>query len=99
MKFDNGVLICWKTVRVTVHCDAPWGSLFESELLDFGVYPHNFKSGGGAPTVSLCSNVINASFEGLTENNTENIGKARMYRPTTATITGDILIQAIGIWK
>lgn len=95
---DNGVLICWKTVRETVACTTAWGGCYESQVINLGNYPYSFKS-GSSMSVSLTAVGINATFEGLTENSISAVGKVRMWRPTSASQTGNISVLAIGIWK
>ena len=98
LKFDNGVLICWKAVSITANCTTAWGSVYESQMIDLGSYAYSFKS-GNTPQVSLASRGINATFEGLADASTTTIGKVRMWRPTSASQSGYIDVVAIGIWK
>ena len=98
LKYDNGTLICWKSVSVTATCTTAWGNCYESQQIDLGSYAYSFKT-GAAPAITLGSRGINAAFEGLTDTSSTAIGKIRMWRPTSASQSGYIDVVCIGVWK
>ena len=97
-QFASGLMICVKTVTQPVSWSA-WGSLYESEFIDYGSFPINFIS---IPVVSVSLNdsLTAAMPVGAGSISVSSAGGGKVIRPNNPgnqPITVGII--AIGRWK
>ena len=97
IKYQDGTLICYKSVSNAVAITTAWGSLYEGTL-DLGSWPATFIS---APEVSITNRgtpgAMVESFK--TVPTTTSAGEVYLVRPTSATLTFTLSVIAIGRWK
>ena len=98
IRYSNGIQICWGSISQQSDCITPWGSLFESEVMN-GSYAKSFVEN---PAVSISGNIggsaaiIESSAGGITV--TPNIYLCRaVARNEVVTCTARYI--AIGRWK
>ena len=100
-KFNNGLLICEKSVSKSVSCTSAWGSMYEStSSIEFGSWPVAFSN---YPTVIAntvrSSGELACAVEMVRDYSTTSAGNALVYRPTSASGTARVHIVGIGLWK
>ena len=97
-QFESGLMICKKTVTQTVAWTA-WGTLYESDSIDFGSFPVAFSV---TPVVNVSANNSGTSgiSTGATGVTTTSAGSGKVVRPTdpgSQAIT--VGIAAVGRWS
>ena len=97
IKFQDGTMICYKSVSSAVEITTAWGSLYEGSL-NLGSWPATFIS---APEVSITNRGIpGAMIESFkTIPTTTSAGEVYLVRPTSVTLTFTLSVIAIGRWK
>jgi len=97
-QFESGLMICKKTVTQAVAWTA-WGTLYESDSIDFGSFPVAFTA---IPVVNISVNNSGTSgiSTGATGVTSTSAGSGKVVRPTdpgSQAVT--VGIVAVGRWK
>lgn len=102
LKYDNGIMICYKKFSGTAKITQSWYNLYEtpsSEALDFGNYPQEFIE---APLVFTQFSGGNSQWIDAWIDNTKTaskVGKAIVCSASSKTAGAYYNIIAIGKWK
>lgn len=103
IKYDNGLMICYKELMLTMAVNSAWGSVYESGNISLGNFPVAFIS---PPIVSVTNAAktgdgINGGWvEYIQSVSTTSCGTITMIRPSSAnSATFKLNIIAIGMWK
>ena len=103
-KFSDGTLICVHTIYVNAAITTPWGSMYESSVIDLGEWAYPFYV---VPQVSISSaspNEVGTGYncipQGLWNKSATKIGHTQLMRPVS-TVAQSYAIDVIGIgrWK
>ena len=98
IKFENGIMVCCKQVTFTATCNNQWGSMYESEQIDFGYMPQEFIE---IPTIVTGNLSRTALLEGFQQTTKSHFGLTWIMRPVIDTSSATYIIHliAIGRWK
>ena len=98
VKFENGTMICTKTINANLTANSPWGAFFESEGVNLGVSPQVFVD---TPKLFLNPSGRYCIIEAPQGTTTSNFGSTWIARPVKDTTVQlyTINILAIGWWK
>jgi hypothetical protein len=104
VKYDDGTMICYKHVNVTVSVTNTWGAIYECPAFSLGNFPASFTA---APVISATVSTtksLSAGYggwlEGIFASTASFVGQTYILRPTSASnVPYTIDIIAIGKWK
>ena len=97
IKFDNGTMICYKTVTASVAMTTAWGSLYEGKM-GLGSWAQTFISDPHVQVTNACP--TGAFIECYTTvPTTTSAGEIYLARVSSATYDVTIFVFAIGKWK
>lgn len=98
IKWEDGTMMCCKQVTFTATCNNQWGSMYESEQIDFGEMPQEFIE---IPTIVTGNLSRTALLEGFQQTTNSHFGFNWIMRPVidTHSATYEIHLIAFGDWK
>lgn len=103
IKWDNGLMICYKTVSGSTNISTAWGSLYVSSDIAGGTMPQTFIS---TPSITYSGNNSTGTQFMISSNSTgsggsvSNFGNLCLVRPNSRTgVPYEISFIAIGKWK
>lgn len=98
IKFDDGTMICTKTINANLTANSTWGALFESESVSLGNSPQNFID---TPKLFLNPSGRYCIIEAPQGTTPTSFGNTWVARPVKDTIANLYIINilAIGKWK
>ena len=103
IKWDNGLMVCYKTISGTIDITTAWGSLYVSSDIDMGNFAESFIS---RPSVNYSANTSTGTqfmltVSGANGNATStSAGRTAIVRPNSRTGVAYVIdVIAIGLWK
>ena len=106
VKWSDGTMECYKTIRGTIDISTAWGSMYTSANLNLGSTPQIFIE---RPTITVSPQTQTGTqyvLTGTAHNNStergtvDNFGGVCLVRPNSRTAVAYILdVRAIGRWK
>lgn len=98
VKWANGTMICSKKIKFVATCNNSWGSMYESEEINFGDMPQVFID---IPDILSGNLGRTGILEGIQGTTNFKFGTSWILRPTkdTASNNYEIDLFAFGKWK
>ena len=95
-KHPDGTLVCCAKKSYVLNMTTPWGSLFESDNIELGEFPHKFIAPPHVWATSVGSSAFIEHLAGTTEN---QWGFTYFARTAAMQSTYSLELLAIGRWK